>query len=77
MLIRAMVGQQITVAAARTALTRLVHELGTTVEAPDGEPHLLFPTMPAIAEHGHEVLRGPAHDYARSPMPRPHSPTAP
>ncbi|HMS74125.1 MAG: DNA-3-methyladenine glycosylase 2 family protein [Gordonia sp.] len=60
MLIRAMVGQQITVAAARTALTRLVHELGTTVEAPDGEPHLLFPTMPAIAEHGHEVLRGPA-----------------
>ncbi|GAB07615.1 AraC family transcriptional regulator of adaptative response / DNA-3-methyladenine glycosylase II [Gordonia amarae] len=75
MLIRAMVGQQVTVAAARTALTRLVDELGATVDAPDGAsdllfptrlfptrlfPTRLFPTMAAIAEHGHEVLRGPA-----------------
>lgn len=73
MLIRAMVGQQVTVAAARTALTRLVDELGATVDAPDGAsdpfPTRLFPTrlsstrlfstMAAIAEHGHEVLRGP------------------
>lgn len=55
MLIRAMVGQQITVVAARTALTALTEALGE--RAADG---LLFPTMTAIAEHGAEVLRGPA-----------------
>jgi len=59
MLIRAMVGQQITVAAARTALTALTEALGERVPAFAGT-HLLFPTMAAIAEHGHEVLRGPA-----------------
>ncbi|WP_375385394.1 DNA-3-methyladenine glycosylase 2 family protein [uncultured Microbacterium sp.] len=59
MLIRAMIGQQITVAAARTALTRLTDELGETVEGSDGDDRL-FPTMAAIAERGHEVLRGPA-----------------
>ncbi len=56
MLIRAMVGQQITVAAARTALTALAEQLGE--RTPDGG--LLFPTMAAIAERGAEVLRGPA-----------------
>jgi AraC family transcriptional regulator of adaptative response / DNA-3-methyladenine glycosylase II len=56
MLIRAMVGQQITVAAARTALTALAVTLGEP--QPDGGH--LFPTMAAIAERGHEVLRGPA-----------------
>lgn len=55
MLIRAMVGQQITVVAARTALTALAEALGDRTD--DG---LLFPTMEAIAEHGAEVLRGPA-----------------
>ncbi|MDQ0644714.1 DNA-3-methyladenine glycosylase 2 family protein [Microbacterium murale] len=55
MLIRAMVGQQITVVAARTALTALAVALGEKVE--DGH---LFPTMSAIAERGAEVLRGPA-----------------
>lgn len=59
MLIRAMVGQQITVRAARTALARLVDALGERVPAHDGLDRL-FPTMAAIAEHGHEVLRGPA-----------------
>ena len=59
MLIRAMVGQQITVAAARTALTALTTALGDTVEGFDGVSRL-FPTMAAIAERGHEVLRGPA-----------------
>jgi AraC family transcriptional regulator of adaptative response / DNA-3-methyladenine glycosylase II len=66
MLIRAMVGQQITVVAARTALTGLTAALGEEVPAfagmvsdGDGAP-LLFPTMAAIAERGHEVLRGPA-----------------
>ncbi|HWM16394.1 MAG TPA: AlkA N-terminal domain-containing protein [Microbacterium sp.] len=81
MLIRAMVGQQITVAAARTALTALVDSLGDPVAiGPDaavvgavgtsaervGPDRLaasgarLFPTMAAIADRGHEVLRGPA-----------------
>lgn len=62
MLIRAMVGQQITVAAARTALTALSDALGEPVSPgadPAGESRL-FPTMTAIAERGHEVLRGPA-----------------
>ena len=62
MLIRAMIGQQITVAAARTALTLLAQELGERVgSAGDAQGEgILFPTMTAIAEHGHEVLRGPA-----------------
>lgn len=55
MLIRAMVGQQITVVAARTALTALAEMLGEKVEGGH-----LFPTMAAIAEHGADVLRGPA-----------------
>lgn len=54
MLIRAMVGQQITVVAARTALTALTEALGERTEQ-----GLLFPTMSAIAEHGADVLRGP------------------
>lgn len=49
-LFRTLVGQQISVAAARTVLGRLVAELG------DGG----FPTATAIAERGGEVLRGPA-----------------
>ncbi|WP_240642472.1 DNA-3-methyladenine glycosylase 2 family protein [Microbacterium sulfonylureivorans] len=59
MLIRAMVGQQITVVAARTALSALTATLGETVEGFDGATRL-FPSMAAIAEHGTEVLRGPA-----------------
>lgn len=58
MLIRAMVGQQITVSAARTALTALTDALGEPTG--DASGPLLFPTMSAIAERGHEVLRGPA-----------------
>lgn len=59
MLIRAMVGQQITVVAARTALTALADALGEEVAL--GVPEArLFPTMAAVAERGHEVLRGPA-----------------
>ena len=58
MLIRAMVGQQITVAAARTALTALTEALGEPALGFDGA-RLLFPSMAAIAERGHEVLRGP------------------
>lgn len=49
-LIRTLIGQQISVAAARTVVGRLVAELG------EG----MFPTPSAIAERGAEVLRGPA-----------------
>lgn len=59
MLIRAMVGQQITVVAARTALTALTEALGERLP-PDAGAGMLFPTMTAIAEHGAETLRGPA-----------------
>ncbi|WP_298944844.1 AlkA N-terminal domain-containing protein [uncultured Microbacterium sp.] len=58
MLIRAMIGQQISVRAATTALTALTEALGERV-APHAGTDRLFPTMAAIAEHGHEVLRGP------------------
>ncbi len=51
-LFRTMIGQQISVAAARTVLGRIAAELG---EAPG-----LFPTATAIAERGESVLRGPA-----------------
>ncbi|NYF15731.1 AraC family transcriptional regulator of adaptative response / DNA-3-methyladenine glycosylase II [Microbacterium sp. AK009] len=59
MLLRAMIGQQISVAAARTMQGRLAAALGTTVDTPDG-PMTLFPDPAVIAERGHEVLRGPA-----------------
>nr|WP_042190058.1 AlkA N-terminal domain-containing protein [Kibdelosporangium sp. MJ126-NF4]CEL19067.1 Methylated-DNA--protein-cysteine methyltransferase [Kibdelosporangium sp. MJ126-NF4]CTQ95131.1 Methylated-DNA--protein-cysteine methyltransferase (EC 2.1.1.63) [Kibdelosporangium sp. MJ126-NF4] len=57
--LRALIGQQITVAAARTALSRLTDALGERLEAPDGTLTTLFPTPAAIAEHGAEVLTGP------------------
>jgi AraC family transcriptional regulator of adaptative response / DNA-3-methyladenine glycosylase II len=50
-LFRTLVGQQVSIAAARTVLGTLTRELGT-----DG----LFPTAAQFAERGHEVLRGPA-----------------
>jgi AraC family transcriptional regulator of adaptative response / DNA-3-methyladenine glycosylase II len=57
--LRALVGQQVSVAAARTALTGLVDALGERLTTPDGELTTLFPTSAAVAEHGAEVLRGP------------------
>ncbi|KQP57005.1 DNA-3-methyladenine glycosylase 2 family protein [Agreia sp. Leaf283] len=77
MLMRALIGQQVTVAAARTQLSRLVDALGEPMplsiaharddsdsdssdHAPDAAAARLFPTPVAIAEHAHEVLRGPA-----------------
>ena len=50
-LFRTLVGQQVSVAAARTTLGRICAELSG-----DG----LFPTAARFAEHGREVLRGPA-----------------
>jgi AraC family transcriptional regulator of adaptative response / DNA-3-methyladenine glycosylase II len=54
LLLRAMLGQQVSVAAARTNAGRLAEALGEPL--PLGT---LFPTPIAIAEHGREVLRGP------------------
>ncbi|MGR0320029.1 AlkA N-terminal domain-containing protein [Agromyces sp. ZXT2-3] len=59
LVVRALVGQQVSVAAARTALTRLAADLGDRVEL-GGRTRTLFPDASAIAEHGAEVLRGPA-----------------
>ncbi|WP_314148602.1 AlkA N-terminal domain-containing protein [uncultured Leifsonia sp.] len=55
---RALIGQQVSVPAARTALSRLTDELGERIDL--GGFSRLFPTAAAIAEHGREVLRGPA-----------------
>lgn len=58
--IRAMLGQQVSVAAARTAAGRLATALGEAVgAAQDDEPALLFPGPSAIAEQVGETLRGP------------------
>lgn len=54
-LFRTLIGQQISVAAARTVVARLVADLG------EGG---MFPTPEAIAERGGAVLRGPANRVA-------------
>lgn len=57
---RTLIGQQVSVAAARTAQTRLVAALGAPVPdavLPGGR---VFPTAAVVAARGHEVLRGPA-----------------
>lgn len=64
LLVRTMVGQQISLAAARTHLARLVVALGEPVQDPDGaaqgEPAWrLFPTAAAVADGGPSVLSGP------------------
>lgn len=56
LLLRTMIGQQISVAAANTHTARLVQALGEEIPGP--VPHL-FPTAEAIAERGAEVLTGP------------------
>ncbi|WP_434618956.1 DNA-3-methyladenine glycosylase 2 family protein [Arthrobacter sp. A5] len=57
-LIRAMIGQQITVAAARTALNQLA-AVGLPSRTPSGTLVRHFPTPALIAEHGPGILRGP------------------
>lgn len=58
-LFRALIGQQISVAAARTLLGRLAEALGDRL--PDSRGGwLLFPSAAQIAAGGREVLRGPA-----------------
>ncbi|NVM99396.1 DNA-3-methyladenine glycosylase [Arthrobacter sp. SDTb3-6] len=57
-LVRAMVGQQITVAAATTALRGLL-VLGTPSNLPHGTLTRLFPSPAQIAGDGRGILRGP------------------
>ena len=61
-LIRVMLGQQISVAAARTRIGRLVSTLGERApwadESPDA-PGLLFPTPEAVAAGGEDAVTGP------------------
>ncbi|WP_167477714.1 Ada metal-binding domain-containing protein [Nocardia arthritidis] len=57
LLLRTMIGQQISIAAAATHTARLAEALGECV---DGPAPLLFPTPEAIAERGGEILTGPA-----------------
>jgi AraC family transcriptional regulator of adaptative response / DNA-3-methyladenine glycosylase II len=57
---RALIGQQVSVKAARTALARLALELGERMPRSDDGPAVLFPTAGEIARHGDAALRGPA-----------------
>jgi AraC family transcriptional regulator of adaptative response / DNA-3-methyladenine glycosylase II len=59
LVLRALLGQQISVAAARTALTRLTDALGERLATPDDDLTTLFPTAASIAEHAAEVMTGP------------------
>jgi AraC family transcriptional regulator, regulatory protein of adaptative response / DNA-3-methyladenine glycosylase II len=56
---RAMIGQQISVAAARTALGNLAAALGEPLSTPDGSLTAVFPAPSVIATRGAEVLTGP------------------
>jgi AraC family transcriptional regulator of adaptative response / DNA-3-methyladenine glycosylase II len=56
--VRAVLGQQISVPAARTAAARLTRALGEPLAAPDGALTHLFPTPAAIAAAAHDELPG-------------------
>jgi AraC family transcriptional regulator of adaptative response / DNA-3-methyladenine glycosylase II len=58
-LFRTLIGQQISVAAARTVVRRLVDALGEGAEGAK-----LFPSAAVIARSGRDVLRGPANRVA-------------
>jgi AraC family transcriptional regulator of adaptative response / DNA-3-methyladenine glycosylase II len=58
LLVRAMIGQQVTVAAARTALTQL-SAAGSASRIPGEGLDRLFPTAAEIAGAGYLLLRGP------------------
>jgi AraC family transcriptional regulator, regulatory protein of adaptative response / DNA-3-methyladenine glycosylase II len=57
--IRAVLGQQISVAAARTTAARLTSQLGEALPAADGTLTHLFPSAQAIADADPEALPGP------------------
>jgi AraC family transcriptional regulator, regulatory protein of adaptative response / DNA-3-methyladenine glycosylase II len=57
--IRAVLGQQVSVAAARTTASRLTSQLGDTLPVADGTLTHLFPSPQAIAEAHPDTLPGP------------------
>lgn len=57
--IRAVLGQQISVAAARTAAARLTASLGKPLPHPEGSVHRLFPSPDALASGAADLLTGP------------------
>ncbi|MGP4019649.1 AlkA N-terminal domain-containing protein [Saccharopolyspora sp. 5N708] len=57
--VRAVIGQQISVAAARKTTERLVDALGERLAQPDGAVTTLFPTPEVLAERALETLPGP------------------
>ncbi|GIG55020.1 AlkA N-terminal domain-containing protein [Demequina activiva] len=61
-LVRAILGQQVSVAAARTAVQRVVDALGVALPAALATEHVrvAFPSAAAIAEQAEHVVRGPA-----------------
>ncbi|WP_158888672.1 DNA-3-methyladenine glycosylase 2 family protein [Amycolatopsis anabasis] len=63
LVLRAMLGQQVSVAAARTAAGKLAADLGERLpvehDGPTATLTTLFPSPAAVAERGTEVLRGP------------------
>ncbi|WP_018179131.1 DNA-3-methyladenine glycosylase 2 family protein [Jongsikchunia kroppenstedtii] len=59
LLLRTMIGQQISLAAARTHGARLVAALGDQIADDRGKLHHLFPTPAQVAEHGADVSSGP------------------
>ncbi|GEL24483.1 putative 3-methyladenine DNA glycosylase AlkA [Pseudonocardia sulfidoxydans NBRC 16205] len=66
---RTLLGQQVSVAGARTTTSQLVAALGDPLPdgddaADDGGPTLLFPTAATVAERGAEFLTGPARRTA-------------
>ena len=59
LLLRTMIGQQISMSAAATHTARLVAALGEPIASGAAVTHL-FPTAAAVAERGRDVLTGPA-----------------
>ncbi len=59
LLLRTMIGQQISVSAARTHQSRLVAALGAPAADPRGRVSTAFPTAATVAAHGADVLTGP------------------
>lgn len=58
--LRAVIGQQVSTASARTHAARIVAAAGVPIEDPDGGLTHLFPTPEAVAELGPAALTGPA-----------------
>ncbi|GAA4546402.1 AlkA N-terminal domain-containing protein [Amycolatopsis samaneae] len=64
LVLRAMLGQQVSVAAARTAASELTDALGEPVPGEGTPLTRLFPTPARIAAEGADILRGPARRIA-------------